>query len=243
MGDAHRDRRVVRSRRLLQDALVALILERGYAAVTVQAVLDRADVGRATFYAHFTSKEALLLSLFEGLRESLQRELAGITHETVARFGEGVGLLQPLFAHAAQNRRLYQALLRSRDGAGLLQELRAMLAGPLRAHLETTIVQHGRGVVHDDVKLALRMHPESAVAGSHQPSTAQVELVVTAFVSAVLGALVWWLEADLPYTPAEMDRIMERLMSSGVGGALGLHAEGAPVHRARRHDRALKASR
>src|SRR5438477_1675881 len=162
MAGERRDRRVVRSRRLLQEALVALILERGYAAVTVQAVLDRADVGRATFYAHFPSKQALLLNIFEELRESLHRELAGIPPATVARFGHGVGLLQPLFAHAAQNRRLYRTLLGSRDGAAVLHELREMLATPLRKHLEIAITQHGR-----------------------QPS-AQIELVVTAFVSAVL---------------------------------------------------------
>jgi len=45
---------------------------------------------------------------------------------------------------------------------------------------------------------------------------------VTAYVSAVLGVLVWWLEADLPYTPQEMDRVIERLMSLGMGRALGL---------------------
>ena len=212
-----RDRRVVRSRRLLQDALVALILERGYAAVTVQAVLDRADVGRATFYAHFSSKEALLLSILEELRTSMHRELAGITPATVARFGEGVGLLRPLFEHAAQHRRLYRALLGARDGAVLLHYLREMLARPLREHLE------------------------SAVAQQHRPLTAQVELVVTAFISAVLGVLVWWLEADLPYTPAEMDRVIERLLSRGLGHALDLDGEGAPVHHSGDHLQRLEA--
>ncbi|HLZ69393.1 MAG TPA: TetR/AcrR family transcriptional regulator [Dehalococcoidia bacterium] len=207
MAGERRDRRVLRSRRLLQDALVALVQERGYAAVTVQAVLDRADVGRATFYAHFAGKEALLLSIFEELRQPLERELAGITPETVARFGTGVGLLQPLFAHAAQHRRLYRVLLGSRDGAALLRLLREMLATPLRAHLESAIARHrGRPAV-------------------------EVELVVTAFVSAVLGVLVWWLEADLPGTPAELDRAIERLLAPGIQRALDLSADGAP----RRH--------
>lgn len=205
MGDERRDRRVQRSRRLLQEALVALILERGYGAVTVQALLDRADVGRATFYAHFADKGALLLSIFDELRDSLRRELAGITPETVARFGEGVGLLQPLFAHAAQHRRLYRALLGSREGVALLQALREMLATPLREHLQSAVAQHGRP-------------PAVPVV--------DVELVVAAFVSAVLGVLVWWLEADLPYTPAEMDRTVERLMSLGLGATLGLDARG-----------------
>ncbi|HEY7294265.1 MAG TPA: TetR/AcrR family transcriptional regulator [Dehalococcoidia bacterium] len=200
MESGRRDRRVLRSRRLLQEALVALILERGYAAVTVQAVLDRADVGRATFYAHFTGKEALLLSIFEELQASIQRELAGIAPAAVARFGEGIGLLQPLFAHAAQRRRLYRALLGSRAGAALLAHLREILATPLRGHLQTAIAQHRR------------------------PQTVQVELVVTAFVSAVLGVLVWWLEADLPYTAEEMDRVIERLLAPGIGRTLELHA-------------------
>jgi AcrR family transcriptional regulator len=214
MDGERRDRRVVRSRRLLQEALVALIQERGYTAVTVQAVLDRADVGRATFYAHFTGKEALLLSIFEELRESIRRELAGITPATVARFGEGVGLLTPLFAHAAQNRRLYRALLRPPDGAALLYDLREMLAAPLREHLASAIAQHGR------------------------PVSARVDLVVTAFVSAVLGVLVWWLEADLPYTPAEMDQMIERLMALGIGRTLDLDSEGVPMHRTGDHERA-----
>lgn len=200
------DRRVLRSRRLLQEALVALVLDRGYDAVTVQAVLDRADVGRATFYAHFAGKEALLLSVFDELRESLRRELEGITPASVARFGEGVGLLEPLFAHAAKHRRLYRALLASRDGAALLGALREMLAAPLRAHLDTAVAQHGG-----------------------TPSI-DVEFVVTAFVSAVLGVLVWWLDADLPYTPAEVDRTIERLLHLGIGDALGLHRADAHAH-------------
>jgi AcrR family transcriptional regulator len=203
MADDRPDRRVARSRRLLQDALVALILERGYTAVTVQAVLDRADVGRATFYAHFTSKEDLLLSLFDGVRASLEQELHGITPAMVGRFGEGVGLLEPLFAHAGQNRRLYRALMRSQDSGTVLRSLREMLATPLREHLETALVQHGR------------------------LPAASVELIVTAFVSAVLGVLVWWLEEDRPETPAELDRVLERLLSLGLGRTLGLHEEEA----------------
>jgi hypothetical protein len=53
---------------LAQGALLALILEQGYEAVTIQDIIDRADVGRSTFYAHFLDKQQLLLSGFEQLR-------------------------------------------------------------------------------------------------------------------------------------------------------------------------------
>ena len=59
------DRRVQRTRRLLQDALVATVIEKGYEAATVQDIIDRADVGRATFYAHFADKQTLLTSRLE----------------------------------------------------------------------------------------------------------------------------------------------------------------------------------
>ena len=61
------DRRVNRTRRALKEALTDLILEKGYEHVTVGDVLDRADVGRSTFYAHFVDKDALLMAILADL--------------------------------------------------------------------------------------------------------------------------------------------------------------------------------
>src|SRR6186713_2598586 len=61
------DRRVSRTRRALKEALTDLILEKGYEAVTVQHVIDRADVGRSTFYAHFLDKDDLLMAILADL--------------------------------------------------------------------------------------------------------------------------------------------------------------------------------
>ncbi len=78
------DRRVQRTRQLLQTALSELILEKDYEKVTVQDVIDRANVGRSTFYAHFEDKEQLLLSGFEPLRAEFEDFLEGrsVTDET-----------------------------------------------------------------------------------------------------------------------------------------------------------------
>src|SRR6266498_3288418 len=56
------DRRVQRTRQLLQDALIAMVIEKGYDATTVHDIIDRTNVGRATFYAHFPDKQTLLTS-------------------------------------------------------------------------------------------------------------------------------------------------------------------------------------
>src|SRR5262249_48157020 len=75
-GERRPDRRIQRTRRTLHEALLALIRERGWDAVTVQDVCARADVGRSTFYVHFADKEELLLSGFAELRQSLRSHLA-----------------------------------------------------------------------------------------------------------------------------------------------------------------------
>ena len=97
------DRRVRRTRRSLQRALIALITERGYEKVTVQQVLDRADVGRTTFYAHYRDKDALFASCFDDLRDDLGRQLDAMA----GMKGDPMGVI---FEHAFRNQGVYQAV-------------------------------------------------------------------------------------------------------------------------------------
>src|SRR5260370_3151354 len=66
------DRRSARTRRALHEALISLILRKGYDAITVQEIIDQADIGRATFYAHYRGKEDLLRAGFDALRARLK---------------------------------------------------------------------------------------------------------------------------------------------------------------------------
>ncbi len=94
------DRRVARTRTALYDALVALILRKGYSATTVQDLIDEANVGRATFYAHFTSKEDLLERSLDRVRKILV--------DSVAREQESWSLA--LITHIAEFRPVYAAI-------------------------------------------------------------------------------------------------------------------------------------
>ncbi len=69
------DRRSERTRRLLGEALTSLMLERRYADLTVQDILDRANIGRSTFYAHYWDKEDLLTSQVEEMLDALIRQM------------------------------------------------------------------------------------------------------------------------------------------------------------------------
>jgi AcrR family transcriptional regulator len=127
------DRRVRRTRKALREALIALIVERGSDRVTVQDVLDRADVGRSTFYSHYRDKDALFAACFDDLRIDLERELDALTPGDPP--GDPVRPVGVMFEHAHRHQRVYQAVCgRSGDTAGT-RHLRRVILDALHGHL------------------------------------------------------------------------------------------------------------
>ncbi|MBE1462236.1 TetR/AcrR family transcriptional regulator [Kibdelosporangium phytohabitans] len=122
------DRRVRRTREALRRALVELIIERGYDKVTVQDILDRADVGRSTFYTHFHGKEDLLLSGFEGIKAEMA---------ACADPDDPLSPLRAVFRHANGSRELFAATVMKHEPALLVvrRDLTTTLADHLRPHL------------------------------------------------------------------------------------------------------------
>jgi AcrR family transcriptional regulator len=186
------DRRVRRTRRLLHEALLALIVDKGYDRVTVQDVLDRADVGRATFYAHFRDKDDLLVSGFAALRDMLRGAMAGHAH------GESLPATRALFEHVAAHRRLYHALVSSRAGAVVLRQVRSELVRLAREHFDDLLAQR-------------RATP-----------AVPVEVLAEHAVGALLGVVTWWLDHDMPYSVDQMAQLFERLMTPTLETGLGL---------------------
>jgi AcrR family transcriptional regulator len=118
------DRRVQRTRQGLQEALVALILEKGYEAVTVQDIIDRANVGRATFYAHFHDKEDLLLSEFEHLSAQFEQHQA----EQAIEASDLWTLGHLMFQHAQSYQRIYKAVVGKQSGLMMQSHLQKFLS-------------------------------------------------------------------------------------------------------------------
>lgn len=98
------DRRIERTRRLLHEAVLQLIHERGWDAITVQDVCARANVGRSTFYVHFADKEELLVSGFAELRKHLRQVV-------VAEPSKPLEFTRALLEHTHEYEPVYRALL------------------------------------------------------------------------------------------------------------------------------------
>ncbi len=122
------DRRVVRTRRQLREALVTLILERGWEQVSVQNVCAHANVGRSTFYLHFADKEELLLSGFDELHAALEV----VRREQVGTFG----FAEALFEHARDNLRLFRAGVGRKAGPQVLRRFCDVVLELVLAELE-----------------------------------------------------------------------------------------------------------
>src|SRR5882762_8991373 len=94
------DRRIPRTRAMLQHALNSLILKKDYEAITIKDICDSANVGRSTFYAHYTSKDDLMRSGLENLR----RVLVDRQRDALATPGDirhrSLGFSLTLFQHA-----------------------------------------------------------------------------------------------------------------------------------------------
>lgn len=115
------DRRIARTRSLLQDALISLMIEQGYEETTVQQIIDRANVGRATFYAHFPDKRALLDSRLESLQAMLAAERP---KQAPCRLGFSLAMLD----HARSHLPLYRSIVHRESGGFVLAKIRSIVA-------------------------------------------------------------------------------------------------------------------
>jgi AcrR family transcriptional regulator len=187
MSPAPVDRRVRRTRELLHRALLDLIAEKGYDRVTVQDILDRADVGRSTFYAHYRDKEDLLRSGVEDVNAAVAAE--------IQREGKALtGLLEPLlivFRHVESHRHMWQPLA-SKGGLDLgLQMLKQYSEELLREHLRSHF-------------------PQGAA------DRTQLDVAVQFTTGALTGLLTWWVANDVRVRADEVHAMFGRLTIPGL---------------------------
>ncbi|HEX7587977.1 MAG TPA: TetR/AcrR family transcriptional regulator [Anaerolineae bacterium] len=191
------DRRIQRTRRLFGDALLALIVEKGYAEITVQNILDRANLGRSTFYAHYHDKDDLLTGEFEHFKKIFQQyDAQPPTDKRRMRSVESSPSLA-FFRHAGEQHRLYKAMVGKRGGEAVRKLLYQYITGLMRRHLEMQIPDNNSTAVPREV-------------------------AVHYFISSFLALLTWWLDNDMPYTAERMDEIFKTLTLPGFNRALGI---------------------
>ena len=185
------DRRILRTRATLQHALTSLILKNGYEAITIQDICDEANVGRSTFYAHYTSKDDLKRSGFEHLRKELvnrQRDAQAAPGDVKDR---SLGFSLIMFEHARDHIDLYRALVGGRGGAVSLGQIRKILSDLVRNEF-------------------------AATADKNSADSPPRELAVQYVVGAYMSVLTWWLDGGAKLPPKRIDAMFRRLATEGI---------------------------
>jgi AcrR family transcriptional regulator len=188
-------RRVARTKRAIEDAFVQLVLERGYDRVTVEDITDRADLARATFYAHYPNKEAVQYSVFNRLTEDLVQRIAdqGGPSNVVHR-----DAIQAAYKQAADMPDLYRACLSD--------------AQTRQAHLSTLS------------RYAEENFRDRLTALGKQPRV-PVPVMARAFVGAHVAILEAWLAGELDGDVEELASVALDLLIYGAAWAHGFRLD------------------
>lgn len=169
--------RVRRTQKLLREALVELIEERGFEALTIAELTERALVSRAAFYRQYRDKYDLVEQIFEEAMGSLLNAVGdlGVDHPAA--------VWVTFFEHIAHYDRLYRALLGSTGSPRFVRKMRASLADLIQQRGQ---LPHG---------------PTAPDRPIHAFSDTFVPVLVSALF---VEAITWWLEQGRPYSPTEM---------------------------------------
>jgi AcrR family transcriptional regulator len=184
------DRRARRTRDALGDALVELMQERPFRRITVQDVLDRAGVGRSTFYMHYCDKDDLFLSDVEDFWEMVSSML-----ERRGEDSKRVAPVRELFSHVAEAKIFREALVAS---------------GKVHDVMELGQGQFARAIEQRLTKL-------SSIQGA---KAGQFTAAAHALAGALFALLGWWIDHGMPVSAAEMDTTFHRLVWTGVHASL-----------------------
>jgi AcrR family transcriptional regulator len=179
------DRRSQRTRHLVNAALLELLFERHYDTITIQDILDRAGIGRSTFYTHYFDKEDVLTSIAQQMLETFDQQFV---HRNVK---QGIIPALELFQHVQQNYQYFQAMMRGNTGEVLWEAAQTTLS--------------------KNIEQALT----NAYAEKRPPL---VPWAVTAqyLAGSFLYLVKWWVRAEMPYAPEQMERFFQQLALPGI---------------------------
>jgi AcrR family transcriptional regulator len=175
------DLRVIRTRRMLRDAMIALAIQKGFDAVTVNDIVGLAMVNRATFYRHYQDKYDLVESYLDELYTGLNAASL-----PAANPEEPNPHLVKLFQHIRDNAPFYRAMLGPHGYSGFGERIRRLTEATL----------HGRW--------------HNFPPAEKQPKL-PLPMLLSYLSHASYGALVWWLEGDMTQSPEQMARWLHQL--------------------------------
>lgn len=190
------DRRVKRTREILQKALIELIREQGFDSITIQEIVDRANLGRTTFYLHYKSKDELFISCHEAIVGKFRiGPLHSLTKEEMLA-AEAPASTMLAYQHLEEARPLLYSVFQGKDSLLILRKMRDWSAKDIETNLRA--------------------------AFPHQNSAIPLSVLSNYLASAQIGLVQWWLEKRQPHTLENLAQTFHRLQRASIVEAFGL---------------------
>ncbi len=190
------DRRVERTREMLQKALIELIAERGYDAITIQDIVNRANIGRTTFYLHYSSKDELFMSCHEDIVSEFHiGPLHPLSREELLS-PETPPEMTSAYRHLEDRRALLYSVFQGKDSLLILRQIRDRSAREIEANLRATFAE--------------------------ADSTIPLDMLANYLAGAQIALMQWWLEKRRFHTPDNLTQSLHRLQRAAIRDAFGL---------------------
>lgn len=190
------DRRVERTRELLQKALIELITERGYDAITIQDIVDRANIGRTTFYLHYNSKDELLMSCHEAIVSEFHLGLLHPFSREELLSPEIPPEMTSAYRHLEEGRALLYPIFQGKDSQLILRQIRDRSAREIEANLRAIFAE--------------------------ADSVIPLDMLANYLAGAQIALMQWWLEKRRPHTPENLALTFHHLQRAAIRDAFGL---------------------
>lgn len=187
MSEEKKDRRIERTRDSLRNALMQLVQEKGYDAITIQDIADKANIGRSTFYLHYETKDDLLLDHHADFTEALNlRVLSPDELRSDTPQAEMIQFLQEMF----DGKFIYFAIKRAKDADVILAGIRQQMIGRLEIAIKSAF-------------------PE-------QEANIPLDALLTYIIGAQLSLIDWWLSNHTGHSAETIATMLHQLQSMAI---------------------------
>ena len=180
------DRRIQRTRKLLHDALISLLHEKAYDEIVVKEILDRANIGRSTFYMHFRDKDDLLVSGIRDILDAIQTTKVPASLQGPEKI---IWFSRPIFEHIDEHRRTRQLRIGPRGRIVMHEQLQRVLVE----------------LVSSQMKSVLQIRRKQA-------DQVPPDLLVQHIASSFILVLNWWIERKDGLPPKQVDELFRALI-------------------------------
>lgn len=193
------DLRVLRTKKLIFNAFVQLVEEKGYEAVTIQDIATEAMINRATFYAHFKDKSALYDEIFlyalEAFTKVLDPEL--LENGNRVQLKKLELMITQVFKEIKKNRVFYQILT---DGPA---------ANSMKVKINWLLEQH-----YYEIFSKLKI--------TENDVEVPIDFIIEYMSSIFIGMVHWWLNSNSDFPPEQMAHLLIKLVGNGHLTVLGI---------------------